>query len=73
MDMPSIARTASGMSPADIANCVNRAAAYAAEAGEAVVSQERVYQSLETHQLGGEVTNTKDLITARDAAPHCLP
>lgn len=63
MDTLSIARTASGMSPADIANCVNRAAAYAAEAGEALVSQERVYQSLETHQLGGEVTNTKDIIT----------
>jgi cell division protease FtsH len=63
MDMGSIARTAVGMSPADIANCVNRAAAYAAEAGEAVVSEERVYESLETHQLGGEVTNTKDLIT----------
>ncbi len=63
IDLASIARTAAGMSPADIANCVNRAAAYAAEAGEAVVSQERVYQSLETHQLGGEVSNTKDLIT----------
>ncbi|HEY9109386.1 MAG TPA: AAA family ATPase [Roseateles sp.] len=63
MDLASIARTATGMSPADIANCVNRAAAYAAEAGEALVSQERVYQSLETHQLGGEVSNTKDLIT----------
>ncbi|WP_422013175.1 AAA family ATPase [Roseateles sp.] len=63
IDTAAIARTASGMSPADIANCVNRAAAYAAEAGEAVVSQARVYQSLETHQLGGEVSNTKDLIT----------
>lgn len=63
MDLPSIARTAVGMSPADIANCVNRAAAYAAEAGETQVSQERVYQSLETHQLGGEVSNTKAIIT----------
>ncbi len=63
MDLGSIARTSAGMSPADIANCVNRAAAYAAEAGETEVSQERVYQSLETHQLGGEVTNTKDIIT----------
>ena len=63
MDLPSIARTATGMSPADIANCVNRAAAYAAEAGETLVSQERVYQSLETHQLGGEVSNTRALIT----------
>ncbi|MFG6413686.1 AAA family ATPase [Roseateles sp. DC23W] len=63
MDLASIARTASGMSPADIANCVNRAASYAAEAGETCVSEEHVYQSLETHQLGGEVSNTKDLIT----------
>jgi len=63
MDLSSVARTAVGMSPADIHNCVNRAAAYAAEAGEPLVSQERVYQSLETHQLGGEVSNTKSLIT----------
>ena len=63
IDLASIARTSVGMSPADIANCVNRAAAYAAEAGEAFVTQECVYQSLETHQLGGEVSNTKDLIT----------
>jgi cell division protease FtsH len=57
MDLGAIARTSSGMSPADIANCVNRAASYAAEAGETLVSEERVYQSLETHQLGGEVSN----------------
>lgn len=63
MDIASIARTAVGMSPADVANCVNRAAAYAAEAGEISVSEERVYQSLETHQLGGEVSSTKSVIT----------
>jgi cell division protease FtsH len=63
IDLPSIARTATGMSPADIANCVNRAASYAAEAGETIVSEERVYQSLETHQLGGEVSSTKAIIT----------
>ncbi|CAG1018381.1 cell division protease FtsH [Burkholderiaceae bacterium] len=63
IDVASIARTASGMSPADIANCVNRAAAYAAEAGESVVSEERVYESLETHQLGGEVSASKAVIT----------
>lgn len=63
IELASIARTSVGMSPADIANCVNRAAAYAAEAGEGQVSQERVYQSLETHQLGGEVSNTKSVIT----------
>ncbi len=63
IDVASISRTAVGMSPADIANCVNRAAAYAAEAGETSVSEERVYESLETHQLGGEVSSTKSIIT----------
>jgi cell division protease FtsH len=63
IDVASLARTASGMSPADIANCVNRAAAYAAEAGRPTVGEEHLYQSLETHQLGGEVSATKDLIT----------
>jgi len=63
IDTASIARTAAGMSPADIANCVNRAAACAAEAGETEVSEERIYQSLETHQLGGEVSSAKGIIT----------
>jgi cell division protease FtsH len=63
IDTASIARTASGMSPADIANCVNRAASSAAEAGEAQVSEERVYQALETHQLGGEASSVKGMIT----------
>ncbi len=63
LDLASFARTSVGMSPADIANCVNRAAAYAAEAGETEVAQERLYQSLETHQLGGEVNSRKAVIT----------
>lgn len=63
LDMASLARTATGMSAADIANCVNRAASYAAEAGEAQVSEERIYQSIESHQLGGEVSSAKDLLT----------
>lgn len=63
LDVASFARTSVGMSPADIANCVNRAAAYAAEAGEGEVGQERLYQSLETHQLGGEVNSSKSVIT----------
>lgn len=64
IDVASLARTAAGMSPADIANCVNRAAAYAAEAGETEVDVERLYQSLEAHQLGGEVSSVKDVITS---------
>jgi cell division protease FtsH len=63
IDTASIARTAAGMSPADIANCVNRAASSAAESGETEVSEERVYQALETHQLGGEVSSAKGVIT----------
>jgi cell division protease FtsH len=63
IDTPSLARTASGMSPADIANCVNRAASSAAEAGESEVGEERLYQALETHQLGGEVSSAKGVIT----------
>ncbi|WP_280156403.1 AAA family ATPase [Piscinibacter sp. XHJ-5] len=63
IELGPIARTATGLSPADIANCVNRAAACAAEAGEALVSAERLAQALETHQLGGEVSSAKDLIT----------
>lgn len=63
LDLASLARTATGMSAADIANCVNRAASYAAEAGEALVSEERIYQSIEAHQLGGEVSSAKDLLT----------
>lgn len=64
IDLGSLARTASGMSPADIANCVNRAAAYAAEAGETEVSSEQLYRSIETFQLGGEVSSAKGLLTA---------
>ena len=64
-ELASMARTAAGMSPADIANCVNRAASYAAEAGEAQVGPERLYQSIETHQLGGEVSATKAVITPK--------
>jgi cell division protease FtsH len=63
LDLGSLARTASGMSAADIANCVNRAASYAAEAGESLVSLERLYQSVEAHHLGGEVSSAKDLLT----------
>ncbi|MBI5335969.1 MAG: AAA family ATPase [Burkholderiales bacterium] len=63
LDLASLSRTATGMSPADIANCVNRAASYAAEAGESRVSAERLYQAIEAFQLGGEVSSTKDLLT----------
>jgi cell division protease FtsH len=63
IDLVSLARTATGMSPADIANCVNRAAAYAAEGGEREVTAELLYRSIETFQLGGEVSSAKGMLT----------
>ncbi|MBC7700738.1 AAA family ATPase [Aquabacterium sp.] len=64
IDLSSLARTATGMSPADIANCVNRAASYAAEGGAPEVTAELLYRSIETFQLGGEVSSTKGTLTA---------
>lgn len=63
LDVASLARTSMGMSPADIANCVNRAASYAAEAGDPEVGAEMLYRSIETFQLGGEVSSTKSILT----------
>ncbi|RZL04343.1 MAG: AAA family ATPase [Rubrivivax sp.] len=63
IDLVSLARTATGMSPADIANCVNRAASYAAEGGQAEVNDELLYRSIETFQLGGEVSSAKGMLT----------
>jgi cell division protease FtsH len=62
-DTTSLARMTSGMSPADIANTVNKAAASAAEAGATHVSAEHLLRAIETHQLGGDVSAIKDLLT----------
>lgn len=64
IDLTSLARTATGMSPADIANCVNRAASYAAEGGAPEVTAELLYRSIETFQLGGEVSSAKGTLSA---------
>ncbi len=58
-----LARMTSGMSPADIANTVNKAASTAAEAGAERVSSEHFLGAIETHQLGGEVSAIKGLLT----------
>ena len=52
-----------GMSPADIANTVNKAASTAAEAGDDVVSADHFLRAIESHQLGGEVSAIKGLLT----------
>ena len=58
-----LARMTAGMSPAEIANTVNKAAASAAEAGAAQVSADHLLRAIETHQLGGEVSSIKSLLT----------
>ena len=62
-DTAALARMTPGVSPAEIANIVNKAASTAAEAGAEHVSAEHVLRAIETHQLGGEVSGVKDLLT----------
>lgn len=62
-DTAALARMTSGMSPADIANLVNKAASTAAEAQAEHVGAEYFLSAIETHQLGGEVSSIKDLLT----------
>jgi len=51
------------MSPAEIANVVNKAASSAAEAGADKVNGEHLLRAIETHQLGGEVSSIKGLLS----------
>ncbi|WP_234414053.1 AAA family ATPase [Ideonella sp. A 288] len=62
-DTAALARLSAGMTPAEIANTVNKAASSAAEAGALNVSAEHFQRALETHQLGGEVSAIKALFT----------
>lgn len=58
-----LARMGSGLSPAEIANVVNKAASNAAEQGADAVSHEHLVRAVETQLLGGEVSPLKDLLT----------
>ncbi len=62
-DTRSLARMTAGLSPAEIANIVNKAASTAAETGAQSVGADHVLRAIETHQLGGEVLSVKDLFT----------
>jgi cell division protease FtsH len=62
-DTAVLARMTVGMSPADIANTVNKAASTAAEARASQVTSEHFLCAIETYQLGGEVSAVKDLFT----------
>jgi cell division protease FtsH len=62
-DTALLARMTAGMSPADIANLVNKAACAAAEAGHPKVGALQLVQAIETQQLGGEVSPVKALLS----------
>jgi cell division protease FtsH len=62
-DTAALARMTAGMSPADIANTVNKAASSAAEAHAKQVRADDFLRAVETHQLGGEVSSVKGLLT----------
>jgi cell division protease FtsH len=63
VDVESLGRASIGLSHADITNIVNRATVLAAERGAAAVAEEHLHRALESHQLGGEVSSMKSLIT----------
>jgi cell division protease FtsH len=63
IDVEALGRASSGLSHADITNIVNRATVLAAEAGGEWVTQEHIHRALESHQLGGEVSSLKTMIT----------
>jgi len=62
-DTAALARMTAGLTPAEIANTVNKAASSAAEAGAPKVSHEHLLRAIETHQLGGEVSAIKGLLS----------
>ncbi len=63
IDSAVLARLAAGMSPAEIANTVNKAASQAAEMQADRVTHEHLLRAIETHHLGGEVSPVKDLLS----------
>ena len=62
-DTLALARMSAGMSPADIANTVNKAASTAAELGAEHVGAEHLLRAIETQQLGGDVSPVKALLS----------
>jgi cell division protease FtsH len=62
-DSALLARMTPGLSPAEIANTVNKAASSAAEKGDDSVTHEHMLRAIETHLLGGEVSPVKALLT----------
>ncbi len=63
-DTAALGRMSTGMSPAEIANVVNKAASNAAEQGAEAVTADHLVRAVETQLLGGDVSPIKDLLTA---------
>lgn len=66
LDLEVLARATAGLSHADIEGIVNRATVTAAEREAPAVTQEHLLRALERHQLGGEVSGMKALMTPAD-------
>lgn len=66
LDLDVLARATAGLSHADIEGIVNRATVTAAEREAPAVTQEHLLRALERHQLGGEVSGMKALMTPAD-------
>jgi len=62
-DTLSLARLTQGLSPADIANIVNKATSSAAEAGDERLTAAHLLRAIETQQMGGEISPIKDLLS----------
>ena len=62
-DVAALARMTPGLTPADIANIVNKAASSAAETGAEQVGAEHVLRAIETQLLGGDVSPVKALLS----------
>ena len=62
-DTQALARLSAGMSPADIANTVNKAASTAAEMGAERVGANHLLRAIEAQQLGGDVSPIKSLLS----------
>lgn len=63
IDTAALGRMTAGISPADIANIVNKAASTAAEQLAETITQEHLERAIETQQLGGEVSAIKGLLS----------
>ena len=63
IDTSMLARMTAGVSPAEVANLVNKASSCAAETQAPCVQTAHVVNAIETFRMGGEVSPIKELLT----------